>query len=90
MGRADTVMAHPHGAPCQAVKATVNLISGNDRSIALRLHEKPSWVRIAEGVLLHREDLRIEMLLMRASVGAWIEVAHQGHYEIEEVSNATS
>ena len=90
MGRGDTVMVHPHGSPDQGVKATVDLISGNGCSIALRLHEKPSWVRIAEGVLLHKEDLRIEMLLMRESVGPWIEVVHQGHYEIEEVSNATS
>ena len=90
MGRGDTVMAHPHGSPGQAMKATVNLISGNGRSIASRLPETPPWVRIAEGVLLHREDLRIEVLLMRASVGAWSEVAHQGHYEIEEVSHAAS
>jgi hypothetical protein len=85
MRRGDTVWVHPHGSPRQAAAATVDLISKNGRSLALRLHDKPTWVRIAEtGVFLHREDLRIEMLLMREAVGPWIEVAGGGHYEVEE------
>ena len=36
-------------------RPTVDLISKNGRSLALRLHDKPSWVRIGEtGVFLHR------------------------------------
>ncbi len=83
-----TVWVYPHGSPGVAVTATVDLISENQRSIALRLSEKPSWVRIADGVLLHKDYGQIEMLLMREAIGGqpigpWIEISKHGHYEIE-------
>jgi hypothetical protein len=77
-----TVWIHPHGSPREAVAATIDLISSNGRSIAVRLHEKPPWCRIADGFFLHQEDFRIAMLLHREKIGPWIEMVHHGHYEI--------
>ena len=79
-----TIWIHPHGSPREAVAATIDLISSNGRSIALRLHGKPPWCRITDGFFLHQEDFRIAMLLYREKLGPWIEVVHHGHYEIEE------
>jgi len=84
-----TVWVYPHGRPDEAVTATVDLISGNGLSIAIRLSDKPSWCRIADGFLLHTQYSQIEMLLMREAVdgqpvGPWIELARGGHYEIEQ------
>ena len=81
------VWVYPHGSPHEAVTATVDLISGNGRAIALRLNERPSWCRITDGFFLHRQDFRIAMLLAREAVddepiGPWIEVVGGGHYEI--------
>lgn len=84
MKTGDTVWIHPHGSPQEAVAATIDLISNNERSIAVRLHNKPAWCRIADGFLLHRDDGHIAMLLYREKVGPWIELVHRGHYEIEE------
>ena len=84
MKNGDTVWIHPHGSPQDAVPATIDLISANERSIALRLHEKPVWCRIADGFFLHQEHGQIAMLLYREKLGPWIEMVHQGHYEIEE------
>lgn len=83
-----TVWVYPHGSPREAVTATVDLISGNGRAIAIRLNRKP-WCQIADGSFLHRDDFRIAMLLTREAVddepiGPWIEVVGGGHYEIEE------
>ncbi|MGA3099004.1 MAG: hypothetical protein ABSF25_21310 [Bryobacteraceae bacterium] len=79
-----TVWVHPHGSPRQAVPATVDLISSNGRSVALRLRERPPWCRIADGFPMHREDFRIAMLLRREKIGPWIEMVHHGYYEIAE------
>ena len=79
-----TVWIHPHGSPREAVPATVDLISSNGRSVALRLREKPPWCRITDGFLMHQEDFRIAMLLHREKIGPWIEMVHHGYYEIEE------
>ena len=79
-----TVWIHPHGSPREAVPATVDLISSNGRSVALRLREKPTWCRITDGFFVHPEDLRIAVLLHREKIGPWIELVHHGHYEIEE------
>lgn len=79
------VWIHPHGKPEQAVEARVELISENQRSIALMLADKPVWVKIVEsGVMLFGDGRGIAMLLMRESVGPWIELVGGGHYEIEE------
>jgi hypothetical protein len=80
----DTVWIHPHGSPGESAAATIDLISSNGRSVALSLHEKPPWCRVADGVLLHHEDFRIAVLLYREKIGPWIEIVNQGHYEIEE------
>ena len=83
------VWVYPHGSPDEAVTATVDLISGNGRAIAIRLNEKPPWCRIKDGFLLHPEDFRIAMLLSREAVddqpiGPWIEIMGGGHYEIDQ------
>ncbi len=83
------VWVHPHGSPEQAVKATVDVISNNKRAIAIRLHckpaDKPAWVRfIAGSVLVHRDYVQIEMLLLRETIGPWEELLQRGHYEIEK------
>lgn len=83
MKTGDTVWIHPHGSPRESAAATIDLISSNGRSIALSLHEKPPWCRIA-GFLSHQEDFRIAMLLHRQRIGPWIEIVNHGHYEIEE------
>ena len=80
----DTIWIHPHGAPQEAVAATVVMVSCNERAIALRLHAKPVWCRMAEGFFLHQDHGQITMLLYREKFGPWIELVHQGHYEIEE------
>lgn len=84
MKTGDTVWIYPHGSPRESFAATIDLLSSNGRSIALRLHGKPPWCQIADGFILHQEDFRIAMLLYREKVGPWIEVVHHGHYEIEE------
>lgn len=84
MKAGDTVWIHPHGSPQQSVEATVDRISANQRSIALRLREKPVWCRIDDGFFLHQDHGQIAMLLSREKFGPWIELVHQGHYEIEE------
>jgi hypothetical protein len=78
---------YPHGLPDEAVTATVDLISGNGRAIAVRLNEKPPWCRVKNGFLLH-EDFRIAMFLSREAiddqpVGPWIEIMGGGLYEID-------
>jgi hypothetical protein len=83
------VWVYPHGRPDEAVTATVDLISSNGLSIAIRLSDKPSWCRIANGFLLHTQYSQIEMLLMRHAIdgqpiGPWVEIVGGGHYEIEE------
>jgi hypothetical protein len=80
----DTVWIHPHGSRRDVVPATVETVSSNQRAIAVRLHDKPVWCRIDDGFLLHREHGEIAMLLYREKFGPWIEIVHQGHYEIEE------
>jgi len=80
----DTVWIHPHGSPEQAVGATIDLISANQRSISIRLHEKPVWCRVDDGFFLHQDYGQIAMLLYREKFGPWIEIVRQGHYEIEE------
>jgi len=80
----DTVWIHPHGSPHLAVEATIDALSRNQRSIAVRLRHKPSWCRIADGFFVHQEHAQIAMLLYREKVGPWIELVHKGHYEIEE------
>ena len=84
MKSGDTVWIHPHGSPHENVAATIDLISANQRSIAIRLHEKPAWCRVADGFFLHQGHGQIAMLLYREKFGPWIEMVHQGHYEIEE------
>jgi len=84
MKTGDTVWIHPHSSPRESVAATIDLISSSGRSIALSLHERPPWCRIADGFLLQQEDLRIAMLLHRQEIGPWIEIVNHGHYEIEE------
>jgi hypothetical protein len=84
MKTGDTVWIHPHGSPGESAAATIDLISSNGRSVALSLHEKPPWCRIADGLLMHQEDLRIAILLHRQEIGPWIEIVNRGHYEIEE------
>lgn len=85
MVNGDTVWVYPHGKPKQASPATVELISSNERSIALKLTEKPSWARIVvEGVFMFKDGTGIAMLLTRESVGPWVEMTGRGHYEIED------
>lgn len=84
MKTGDTVWIHPHGSPRDAVPATVDLISSNGRSIALRLRQEPPWCRLTDGFLMQQEDFRIAMLLYRETIGPWIEIVHDGHYEIEK------
>jgi hypothetical protein len=80
-----TVWVHPHGHPEQAVEATVEIVASNQRSIALKLAEKPVWVRIIDtGAFLCKDGTGIAMLLTRESIGPWEEITGGGHYEIEE------
>lgn len=69
---------YPHGSPGEAVTATVDLISENQRSIALRLREKPSWVRIADGILLHKDYGQIEIRMMREAIGGRMTAKLEG------------
>ena len=89
MRTGDTVWVYPHGSPREAVAATVDILSGSGRSIALRLHERPEWCRIEDGFLVHKEDGRIEMLLSSYPVGPWVEIFRGGHYEIDETQPDT-
>ena len=85
MRTGDTVWVHPNSEDRCAMAAHVDLLSANGKSIALRLHEKPSWFRIADGAFLHKDDGRIEMLLLRDSVGApWVDTVSGLEYEISE------
>ena len=86
MKTGDTVWVHPVFDNAGAHAAHVDLLSSNGKSIALRLGDKPSWLRIADGgVLLRKDDGRIEMLLMRDSVGAaWVDTISGKEYEIKE------
>ncbi len=89
MMNGQTVWIYPHGSPGQAVEARIDLLSNNGRSIALRLRGKPDWCRIDGGLLLHQEDFRAEMLLLREAIdgqpiGPWQEIFRGGQYEIEE------
>lgn len=80
----ETVWIHPHGSRHDVVAATVESVSSNQRAIAVRLHDKPVWCRIDDGFFVHQEHGQIAMLLYREKFGPWIEIVHQGHYEIEE------
>jgi len=86
MKTGDTVWVHPVFDSAGAQAGHVDLLSSNGKSIALRLGDKPSWLRIADGgVLLRKDDGRIEMLLMRDSVGAaWVDTISGKEYEIKE------
>lgn len=86
MKTGDTVWVHPLFDSAGAQAAHVDLLSSNGKSIALRLSDKPSWFRIADGgVLLRRDDGRIEMLLLRDSGDApWVDTISGKHYEIRD------
>lgn len=87
MTRGDTVWVHPHGKPTERVDAVVDLLSRNERSIALRLLTVPNWIRrnIREGgMFIHVEHAQVEMLLTREVVGPWVEIVGGGHFEITE------
>ena len=86
MKTGDTVWVHPVFDSAGAQAGHVDLLSSNGKSIALRLGDKPSWLRIADGgVLLRKDDGRIEMLLMRDSEGApWVDTISGKEYEIKE------
>ncbi len=89
MNNGDMVWIYPRGTPEQAVEASIDLISSNGISIALRLRDEPSWFRIRNGLLLHDAG-GIEMLLMRESIGGvpngpWRNILDDGRYEIREV-----
>jgi hypothetical protein len=82
----ETCWVYPHGKPAQAIQATIDIISTNQRSIALRLHGVPLWavMKGESGLLINQEHAQIEMLLARYAVGPWIEVIGSGHYETEK------
>ena len=83
----DTVRVYPHGSPEQVAEAVVDLISRNERSIALHFTEKPPFATIKDGgILLNTETFSITMLLRRERYGPWVEVMGGGHYEIEDLS----
>lgn len=84
MSNADSVTIHPHGSPELRSRALVELISGNGRSIALRLQEVPVWAHFRDhGMFVHVHHAQIVMLLTRETVGPWVEVVGGGHFEIE-------
>ncbi len=85
MNNGNEVWIHPHGSPLLAIRATIDLISQNQRSIALRLHQFPVWAHFRDaGMLFHTAHAQIEMLLTREAVGPWVELMGGGHYEILE------
>ena len=89
MKTGDAVWIHPSGDPRDAIAAHVDLLSSNGRSIALRLNDRPLWLDIMSGVLLHK-DGHIEMLLMRDAAGAkaagpWVDTVTNRTYDISEV-----
>ena len=90
MKTGDTVWIRPSGDPRGAIAARVDLLSSNGRSIALRLRDRPVWLDIMAGVLLHKEDGHIEMLLLRdAAAGKaarpWVDTVTNRTYDISEV-----
>jgi hypothetical protein len=78
MKTGDAVWVYPHGSPQDAITATVELMSGNQRSCALTLDTWPTWCRS-----FNKTTGQALMLLFRYEVGPWIELGGGGHYEIE-------
>ena len=85
MSTGDSVWVHPLSNPGGAARAYVDLVSSNGKSVALRLEDKPSWFRVMDGVFLHKEDGRIELLLLRDAIDApWVDTITGKQYEIKE------
>jgi hypothetical protein len=83
LAKGQRVRVYPHGSPDQAAVGDVLLISGNQRSIAVRFDHLPPF---AFGPALPHIGVSAEgivLLAYRLEVGPWIEVKNQGHYEIE-------
>lgn len=78
------VRVFPHGSPEQTAIGTITLISGNQRSIAVSFDELPPFAFQRMPLVGIHPEHGIVLLAYREEVGPWIELAGQGHYEIEE------
>jgi len=90
MKTGDKVLAHPASDPGEPAAADVDLLSSNGKAIALRMRDRPSWFRPIDGILLRKDDGRIEMLLLRdelegAAIGLWFNTNNRTRYAIKAV-----
>lgn len=80
MNKGDQVRVYPHGSPGEAAIGTVQLISCNERSIAVAFPHIPAFASPPIGI--HPEH-GIMFFAYRHEIGPWIELMGGGHYEIE-------
>jgi hypothetical protein len=76
------VSVYPHGTPEKAAEATVLIISGNQRSIAVTFDDKPPFA-VVRGGGFTIVDATITLFAYREEHGPWVELMGGGHYEIE-------
>jgi hypothetical protein len=84
----DRVKVYPHGSPGESAIGEVEMLSDNGRAIAVVFGDKPPFFRAKDGYAIHL-NLGATLLARRGengkSLGPWIEVFHEGRYEIEEL-----
>jgi len=85
----DQVKVYPHGSPDKSAIGEVAKLSSNGLSIAVIFGDKPPFFRVKDGYAIH-VNFGATMLARREELdgkpwGPWIEIFHEGHYEIEEI-----
>jgi len=83
MRTGDEVRVYPHGKPEQVAIGKVMILSSNRKSIAVGFPDKPPFVILTDGIMVH-PDFGIVLMASRYDIGPWIETFGGGHYEIEE------
>jgi hypothetical protein len=84
--KGDLVRVHPHGSPDQSATGTVQVISANQRAIAVAFDHSPPFAFQNGAPLAIHPEHGIMFFAFRHEIGPWIEMMNMGHYEISGLS----